>query len=244
VLSIFFIPGYMFLAALYPNEEKLDQSQRVLGSVGFSIVIVGMIELPVAYIGGINQTSSFLILIAWVGLMFLIAYRRRGKNNSESYTFSFSFRLLSWGDNTPSQKRILFAEAIVLVCLLLTGARLFWTSSQAQPQFTEFYILGANGQAADYGDTITVGEEVNVTVGIKNHGDASVEYKLYYQIDTKLEIALASVSLAPDELWESPVSILVLERAGVHKVKFVLRSEKTNMIEDELYLWIEVGSKP
>ena len=44
--------------------------------------------------------------------------------------------------------------------------------------FTEFYLLGPNGQASDYPTNITVGQNASVIIGIVNHEYNNVDYNL------------------------------------------------------------------
>ena len=51
-ISLFFIPGYLLLAALYPDPRSLPPPQRFLGAFGLSVVVSSLLLLLVAYTAG------------------------------------------------------------------------------------------------------------------------------------------------------------------------------------------------
>jgi uncharacterized membrane protein len=90
----------------------------------------------------------------------------------------------------------------------------------ATPGYTEFYVVNDSGMAAGYSTNVTVGEEVTVTVGIRNNEHRRETYDLLVSTDeTRLD--RRSVTLADGRTWERPIT-LSFDDPGEHRVMFHL----------------------
>jgi uncharacterized membrane protein len=69
---------------------------------------------------------------------------------------------------------------ILIIVLIIAVAATVYIVVFPQPgeKFTEFYILGQNGKAADYPTNLTTGESGNLTIGIVNHEYTTSTYQL------------------------------------------------------------------
>lgn len=75
------------------------------------------------------------------------------------------------------------------------------TPDQRADPFTEFYIEGAEGNAADYPQNLSVGETGTVTVGIANHEHQTMRYTLVMHLDGET-IESQAVTVGNEETWE------------------------------------------
>jgi len=115
-------------------------------------------------------------------------------------------------------------------------------TSQVAEQFTEFYVLDSYGMASDYIRTARVGMAVDVIVGIHNHEDRTVGYRLEVRIDGIRDSEVGTLVLADEEKWEETVS-LTPDRAGDNqKVEFFLYADQESEPHFEpLRLWVNVN---
>ena len=113
-------------------------------------------------------------------------------------------------------------------------------------EFTEFYILGEGGKAADYPSSLSVGEEGTVIVGVVNHEYEPVAYLFRAEMENRT-IAEREIQLAHNETLEFPFTFsFTASEKGSKKLKFVLfkgnQSEGMGATESyrQLHLWIDV----
>lgn len=108
--------------------------------------------------------------------------------------------------------------------------------------FTEFYILGQGSKAADYPKELKVGDEGRVIVGIINHEDKQVSYRVGVMIGGKKSAEIGPIMLADEQKWEGEV-IFVTEVAGNNqKTEFLLyKDDEFEPCLEPLYLWINVA---
>ena len=91
-------------------------------------------------------------------------------------------------------KVLTFILAAALI-LAVGGTILIVVLPQPSEPFTELYLLGPGGKASGYPTNLTVGQMGNVTVGVVNHENANVDYRLVATLANKT-IATKTFSLA------------------------------------------------
>jgi uncharacterized membrane protein len=108
--------------------------------------------------------------------------------------------------------------------------------------FTEFYILGQEGKAADYPGELKVGEEARVIVGIVNHEGKEVSYRVEVFMGSEKSTEVGPVMLVDEQKWEGEVGF-VLETPGEdQKVEFWLYKEgEVEPYLEPLHLWVDVS---
>jgi len=135
-----------------------------------------------------------------------------------------------------------WARITALVLLLCAAGRLWWVSSQAKPQFVEFYLLGPSGLAAGYPEHAVVGTPITVTVGAVHHGSPTA-YELRCQIDQDDRGPATSIVLDDGERWESDLSIQPPKVPGRQKIILTLRKAGDESAYRELHLWLDVDTR-
>ena len=135
----------------------------------------------------------------------------------------------------------------VLITILISGilggiASLGFTiaSPAGGRDFTEFYIVGLDGQAGDYPNDLIIGEEGDVRVGIINRERETNVYRLAIEIDGTQQAETGLLTLAPDEKWEDAVRFRPQKAGDNQKVAFLLYKNGVTEPYLELYLWINV----
>lgn len=102
--------------------------------------------------------------------------------------------------------------------------------------FTEFYILGLSGRAADYPQELRVGEVGRVTVVIVNHEHAAVSYWVEVRIDGVKNNQVETITLEHDEKREVIVSFTPHRAGDSQEVEFLLYKDG----EGEPYLKLDL----
>ena len=107
--------------------------------------------------------------------------------------------------------------------------------------FTEFYILGLEGEAADYLETAVVDTEHAVIVGIINREGDEVVYRVQVRINGVTSNEVGPLSMEHEERWEEAVSFTPHEVGDKQEVEFLIyRDEENTPYLQPLRLWIDV----
>lgn len=104
--------------------------------------------------------------------------------------------------------------------------------------FTELYLLGPSGKASGYPTNLSVGQNGTVVVGVVNHENAEVSYRLVAQLNNTT-FDKRSFTLANNEKWEQPLTFTATQR-GSQKVTFDLYKESDANVYRSVYLFVNV----
>lgn len=154
---VLLVPGYVLIAALFPRSDDLDWIERIALSFGLSIAVVPLIGLALNYTPWGIRLDPILVSLSLFTLVMTIAaaFRRTSLPVAEQLTVpvvevvaAIRAELFEAG-----QTRLDRALSIVLVLSVLaaigTTAYVIAVPKEGE-HFSEFYILGAEGKAADY----------------------------------------------------------------------------------------------
>ncbi len=116
----------------------------------------------------------------------------------------------------------------------------FITTPKVGEEFTEFYILGIEGKAADYPKELAMGEEGRVTVGIVNHEHEPVTYRIEVIMYGGKNKEVGPVGLEHNEKWEGIIAFTPNEPGENQKVEFLLYRQGQTDVYQSLHLWVDV----
>lgn len=142
--------------------------------------------------------------------------------------------------------RVLGITLIIILAIAIVGTLgtlgYIIVTPKVGETFTEFYILGPEGKATNYPRELKLGESGRVIMGIVNHEDREVTYRVEVSIAGSMNIQIGPVVLAAERKSVSELS-LVPEVAGENqKVEFLLyRDGGTEPYLEPLFLWINVS---
>jgi uncharacterized membrane protein len=243
LILILFIPGYSLIAALFPKKMDLDGIERAALSFGLSVVVTPLIGLALNYTPwGIRLTPILMSLSAFTIIMVFIALIRRWRTDEEN-RFSVSFSLKPVREHFRGESRgskILSIILIISIILAVSATIYIVVKPHQGEKFTEFYILGENGKAADYPTNMTVGETGNVTIGIVNHEYRTVDYTLVVE-SNNTTLMEKNVTLDKGAKVEIPYNFTV-GSAGQKEIKFLLYKLPDNETSyRDLHLWVTVS---
>ena len=246
---LLFFPGYTLVAALFPKKGSLGGVERVALSFGLSIAVVPLVGLVLNFTPWGIRLDPILISLA----VFIIAtsgvawYRREKLAPEERFRVPFNFRLPSWQGQSMPDKVLSVVLAVVIAGAIGTLGYVVATP-RVEERFTEFYILGPEGKAANYTTELKVGEEGRVILGIVNHEQERASYEVEVWIDgekAKLRIGGEDrdeirVDLEHEEKWEKEVGFVPQSVGERQKVEFVLYKDGEPYFEEPLCLWVDV----
>ena len=245
LLLILFIPGYVLLAALFPDSNDIDTIERIVLSIGTSIVITPLIGLCLNFTSwGIRLDPLIISLTAVIVVLVVIAGIRRARTSPESrYSLPVpeirQTVMNEWAMRNRSKKdRILFFVSIFAIGLVVLSAALAITLPKPGEKFSEFFILGENRTADSYPRLINPNISYPMYVGIGNHEFRSINYsvEIYLVPKTANETAVAtfqpvilpvktySVMLNHNETSVIPFDFTVPD-ANYNRVDFLLFDE-------------------
>lgn len=180
---ILFIPGYVLIAALFPEKKSIDGIERFALSVGLSIAVVPLIGLVLNYTPfGIRLDPIVISLTLFTVIMMIITFYRRArlpKDNQFKVPFEKVKPAIKEELFPKNQKKFDKALSIILIIAII-AAVITTVYVIAFPKdgekFTEFYILGEDKMADDYPEKFDAGSPQFVWIGINNHEYRNVSY--------------------------------------------------------------------
>ena len=183
VAMVLFIPGYALIAALFPGRGDLDGIERVALSFGLSIAVVPLIGLALNYTPwGIRLDPILVSLTVFTLAMTLVAwYRRLLLSADERFAVPAremldAARLELFSPGASRLDRALSVLLVVsIVAAIATTAYVIAVPKEGE-RFTEFYILGPGGKAADYPSAFSAGSMQSLIIGVGNHEYREIPY--------------------------------------------------------------------
>ena len=238
---LLFIPGYTLVEAFFPRREGMDAIERIALSFGFSIAVVPLIGFILNYTPwGINVEPVLYSVSAFILITSTIAWlKRRRLPEQERFNIEFQLRLPDWGGNV--RERVLSIVLVISIMGMLGVLGYIITTPRAGEKFTEFYVLGEAGEAADYPLALKVGEVGKVVVGIINHEYQNTSYSIEIRSSGILTKKLGPWTLEHNQKWEQEVSVIPDKVGDNQKIEFLLyKNGEDEPTSSPLYLWIDV----
>lgn len=251
---LFFIPGYAFIAAMFPRNDSISGIERFTLSVGFSIAIVVFDGFAVSMTEWLFRPDSISISLTLLTLVFVIITYFARRRHPEEEQFSFSIRDFIQSvredeeENTSlskeerdRQKMIEKALVIALVLSIVIATAMFAYAKMTREKetFTALYILGPDGKAENYPTVASPTQPLTVTVGIENHELERVNYILQMRLDGTV-LQEREIPLEDGETWLKDMTY-----SGTHlkqdesKLEFVVfKEEGGNFPYRTVHLWI------
>jgi uncharacterized membrane protein len=238
---LLFFPGYTLVAALFTKKEGIGGIERVALSFGLSIAVVPLIGLILNYTPwGIRLEPILYSVAIFVLIISIIAWLRRGRlTEKERFAVELYLKLPGWGENLWDK---VLAVTLVIVILGALGTLGYVIATpEVGEAFTEFYILGQEGKAANYPTELKVGEEARVIVGIANHEGKEISYRVEVMIDGKKNIEVGPLILADEQKWEGEVGFIPETPGEDQKVEFLLfKDDAVEPCLEPLHLQVNV----
>lgn len=239
---ILFIPGYVLIAALFPEKKSIDGIERFALSVGLSIAVVPLIGLLLNYTPfGIRLNPIVISLVLFTVIMMVITLIRRARlPQDEAFAVPFEKvkptlkeELFPKGQGRFDKALSIILIAAILIAVVTTVCVIAFPKDGEK--FTEFYILGSDKMADNYPEEFAVNTEQFVWIGIGNHEYRDVTYTvetllLNAEWDTEAEASVIHAS-KPHDRFEVTVPegttyleeyFFTVDTTGYNRIEFLL----------------------
>ena len=250
LIFLLFVPGYAFIAALFPGKDDIDAIERVAFSLAINLALVGLIGVGLNLsLWGVTVASVVLSLMSLTLICIGAAWiRRQQLLPDDRFNVDFASVLRSEPRLLPeADVRLNRTVAAVLIVALIISAATIAYIMVLPPQretYTEFYILGPGGLATDYPTNYTLGEQKPLTIGVINHESHDQQYVLEAQLDGSAgttTLYSQQIVLANNQSWASTIT-LKPDQAGSHmEMEFLLYLNSNSSVPyQETHLWVNV----
>jgi uncharacterized membrane protein len=135
-------------------------------------------------------------------------------------------------------------SAILIVSILICSGLIVYLAVTSQPsqRFSEFYLLGKQGKAADYPAQAVSGQPVSVIAGIVNREGGPSGYTVQIRENDAIIKSVTVGILKDGQKWEQPVEFSLNTAGEGRRVKFYLYKDAGAVphIKDPLILIMRV----
>lgn len=250
-IYMLFAPGYAALAALFPKKTDMSGLERFGFSFALSLAVLALFGFALNYSPyGISQESVIICLTIFTIFCSMGAFSRRNALKEGEY-FAISLRDIANVRRIPfikTDERVDYALGIILVlCILLAATSLLFVIAvpKSSEHSTEFYILGSNGEFANYTTQFIYGKQQPVNVNIINHEGQNKEYNLVIRLsdaNTTTTLYSSTVQVADTVKWNESIGITPNISGQNLKMEFLLyKDDNPTVPYRTTYLWVNVS---
>jgi uncharacterized membrane protein len=206
-------------------------------------------------------------IFAFIIILSVIAIIRRRSYGRKELTTVINLKMPGIWQGSSLNKTL---NVILILAILGSVCTLIYTVAKPKvgEKFTEFYLLGINGTAADYPTDFVLNSNSNVvsvqygtntpavsekwgrvTLGIVNHEQQNTTYTVVMQIDGQqvgipfqggIVQNLGPIVLAPKAQWEREIGIVPQHTGENQEVELLLYKDNGTAPYLSLHLWVNV----
>ena len=259
VLLVFFVPGYLLTALLFPGQTSIDWIERLALSLGLSVAVVALSTLLLNYTPwGVRLIPIVMAVVVFSVLVGIAAYRERLRlSPHDRLSATIEIARPAFREYRPIEKVLV---VILLTSILLAGFTLLYIVTRPAPSapFTQFYIDGPGGNASGYPTRLNISQPGTVFLGIVNHEAVNMSYRIRVDLvgiqivynpgtmtNETMEVnrttwSTINVTLRNGQNWTLPYTFRI-DLKGVWKVQFLLFKEADiSSSYRELHLFVRV----
>ncbi len=235
---LLFFPGYTLIAALFLKKDSIGSIERMALSFGLSIAVVPLIGLILNYVWEISLYPVLISIAGFIFIMCTITYlRRRQLPLEQRFWPAITLKIPDWKGGTRLDRSL---SAILALSIIAAIGMLIYVIAMPKvgEKFTEFYILGPGGMAQDYPNELTVGEEVELIIGIINHESVNTSYQVGIVINGEQIEETRPITLTNEQKWEESITFTLTKTGDEQKVEFLLYRNNESESYLSTHLWI------
>lgn len=238
---ILFFPGYVVVAALFPRIGEIGPAVRMALSFGLSVALAALVGLVLNYTSwGVSLypmlASLTVVIVAGSGVA---CYRRLRLAPADRFAATVHVPRLGWWGLARLDRAASIALAVSVVAVAGAVAYLVAVPTPGATS-TEFYVLGLEGEVGAYPETVALGDEASVTVGIVNHEGAMVHYLVEVYVSDVMSAEVGPLPLDDEGKWEGAVSFVPWQIGDGQRVDFVLYRDGEAESYKTLHILIDV----
>ncbi|MFZ1021980.1 MAG: DUF1616 domain-containing protein [Halobacteriota archaeon] len=249
---VLFVPGYSFIAALFPRNGDITSVERAAFSFGLSTVIVPVLALALNYTDwGLSVQSVATSATLFILVVTASAYVRRHTLTPAQRMDVSSERVVDFMQALRAQRAGRVPRALtifVAFSVLFSASVLLYSLATPEPRenYTEMYLLGPGGTMQGYPTNFSVGQTKPATVAIANHENRDENYLLVVSLtngNTSTTLYSGRQTVANGQTVEKNLS-LTPNRAGNNmRIDFLLYlDDLTGSPYRQLYLLVNVST--
>jgi uncharacterized membrane protein/LysM repeat protein len=238
---VLFFPGYTMVAALFPRRDELEGLERLGLSLGLSIAVLPLMGLVLNYTPwGITLPSTLASACSFMVGCAAVAHYRRGKlPEQERYALRLELDIPGWRSGGMLDRSLTVALGVSVFAAV--GIFLFVLAKpEIGERFTEFYVVGPYGQAADYPTRVVVGQPITLIVGVINREHEEVEYRIVREVGGQAEQQITGIDLAHDQKWEHRLTFALDTPGEGQRLDFLLYRAGQEEPYRSAHLWVDV----
>jgi len=237
---VLFFPGYLLMSAFFHKNSSLDGIQKTAFSFVVSIAVVPIMLFILNYSPwGITLYSGLIAITIFIFVASVIAWFRQRKLPEEQ-KHNTIIDLTLCGKKTSLSKIISLVLAMVII---VTVGILIYTiaNPRTNEKYTEFYIVGSDGNTNGYPTNLKFGDTGKVVLGIINREQSLTQYQIEININGTSNGTFGPITLKPDQKSENEVSFIPEMAGDNQEVNFILYKDGQNEPYLSLHLWIDVS---
>ncbi|MGP8011918.1 MAG: DUF1616 domain-containing protein [Halobacteriota archaeon] len=250
-IAVLFVPGYAFIAALFPQKETLENGVRLALSFGVSLVIVPLLEIALNFTRwGIRLDPTLVVLVVFTLACVVVASVRRHQLPLKQ-RFAVNWPMWHHSDDPEAARlagstfdRMLSIALVIAIIASVAVASYALVMPKPSEHFTEFYLLGANGTLGNYTTDFKVGVPSPITVGIVNHEARDVTYTLVVTANSSTRrstVYSEQVAIPDGQQWEKQIDLVLNQPGNNLKLDFALYAgPQTAEPYRDTHLWVNV----
>lgn len=256
LLSLWFLlfaPGYAVQAAIFAPGARagalpsghVDRAERLALSLVLSLAVAAGIALILDRLPcGIRLWPVVAAEGLVIGVATVVAWHRVWRRAREQAPATFSPDPRGWWRRLGRRDRLLYGVLLLALAMSLTAAGSILRSRPANGHFTEFYVLGQEGQAENYPFETTAGQPVTVTLGIANGEGVPAAYRAEVQSRARLLASVEIGSLQPGETRKTRLQFAPDVAGEDIPMSFLLYRDGATTPYRSLRLWLKVRPAP
>jgi uncharacterized membrane protein len=186
------VPGYAFVAALFPRASELSLLERGAFGVGASLALVGLLGIPLdATPWGVRVRTVLVAQALVVAVLLVLAAVRRGRLDPVARAAPLdevrAAIATAWARRNAIGGGSRLVQVAIIVALVASVGATAYTVATPLPseRYTELYVLGPDGTIEGVPSNATVGEAVELTVGVTNHEFEPETYGIQAQVQIR-----------------------------------------------------------
>ena len=245
VIFIAFLPGYTLISFLFPRNTDISSTERLLLSFATSVAISALVGFILNFLPyGIHLGIIIYILVIFILYFSVITIiRRRIIGGDESYHPNIGTTFIGLVSGFRREGKLdKFLSIILLLLVILSISMTTYAVIKPKPSdnFTEFYILGADGKMSNYPTILNTNENASLTIRVANHEDSSTSYLVVTKYNGTI-INENNISLKDGQIISLP-SNFSAGNPGTKEVEYLLYKEPDlQNVYSYLHFWIKVS---
>lgn len=214
------LPGYVLLAGIDSGSVRWALSERLALSCVLSLAIVVFAAMSLNAFRRLDLAGLLCTLEAIIAASCAYAYQRktRGLPGNSDRTARSPLR---W-QNRSGPTMLIDVVVVACVCTLLCLVADTIVYERRPVPTTAFYLLGKEGKAGSYVETVECGCRFPVTLGVINNEQDVKHYSIRMRIGDQRPRILAQITLEPSQSWEERFEVAIDQCGTLQPVVFDL----------------------